>query len=81
MQNRAILELYTDDNSSKYSGNAKDILKSEKKKKKNQKLYNKQTSTAVTTEFLSQIPKRKKMSNEQFNLCEAETSLDVSQNL
>ena len=51
------------------------------KKKKYQKLYNKQTSTAVTTEFLSQIPKRKKMSNEQFNLCEAETSLDVSQNL
>ena len=49
-----------------------------KKKKKNQKHYNKQTSTAVTTEFLSQIPKRKKMSNEQFNLCEAETSLDVS---
>ena len=48
------------------------------KKKKNQKLYNKQTSNAVTTEFLSQIPKRKKMSNEQFNLCETETSLDVS---
>ena len=54
------------------------FLNLKKKKKKNQKLYNKQTSTAVTTKFLSQIPKRKKMSNEQFNLCEAETSLDVS---
>ena len=54
------------------------FLNLKKKKKNNQKLYNKQTSTAVTTEFLSQIPKRKKMSNEQFNLCEAETSLDVS---
>ena len=54
------------------------FLNLKKKKKNNQKLYNKQTSTAVTTEFLSQTPKRKKMSNEQFNLCEAETSLDVS---
>ena len=54
------------------------FLNLKKKKKNNQKLYNKQTSTAVTTEFLSQIPKRKKMSNEQFNLCEAETFLDVS---
>ena len=54
------------------------FLNLKKKIKNNQKLYNKQTSTAVTTEFLSQIPKRKKMSNEQFNLCEAETFLDVS---
>ena len=54
------------------------FLNLKKKIKNNQKLYNKQTSTAVTTEFLSQIPKRKKMSNEQFNLCETETSLDVS---
>ena len=57
------------------------FLNLKKKIKNNQKLYNKQTSTAVTTEFLSQIPKRKKMSNEQFNLCEAETFLDVSLNL
>ena len=34
------------------------------------------TSKAATTEFLSKIPNRKKMSNENFNLCEAETSLD-----
>ena len=38
----------------------------------------KQTSTAATTEFLSKIPNRKKISNEHFNLCEAEISLDVS---
>ena len=34
------------------------------------------TSKAATTEFLSKIPNRKKISNEDFNLCEAETSLD-----
>ena len=33
MQNQTIFELYTDDNKSKYSGNPKDILKSEKKEK------------------------------------------------
>ena len=33
-----------------------------------EKLYKKQTSTAATTEFLSKIPNRKKISNEQFNL-------------
>ena len=36
----------------------------------------KQTSTVATTEFLSGIPNRKKISNEHFNLCEAEISLD-----
>ena len=35
MQNQTILELYTDDNKSKYSSNPKDILKSEKKIMKN----------------------------------------------
>ena len=34
MQNQTIFELYTDDNKSKYSSNPKDILKSEKKKKR-----------------------------------------------
>ena len=29
-----------------------------------------------TNEFLSKIPNRKKMSNEQVNLCEAKISLD-----
>ena len=70
MQIQTIFELYTDDNKSKYS---KDILKSEKKI---EKLYFKQTSTAVTSEFLSKIPNIKKISNKQFNLCEVEISLD-----
>ena len=40
------------------------------------KPYNKWTSTAATTEFVCKIPNRKKISNEHFNLCEAEISLD-----
>ena len=73
MQNQTIFELYTDDNKSKYSSNPKDILKSAKKI---MKLYTKWTSTAATTEFVCKIPNRKKISNEHFNLCEAEISLD-----
>ena len=80
MQNQTIFELYTNDNKSKYSSNPKDILKSAKKKKrkeKKRKLYTKRTSTAAaTTEFVQKIPIRKKISNEYFNLCEAEISLD-----
>ena len=41
-----------------------------------EKLYTEQTSTAAATEFLSKIPNIKKISNEHFNLCEAEISLD-----
>ena len=40
------------------------------------KIYTKQTYTAATTEFLSNIFNRKKKSNEHFNLCEVEISLD-----
>ena len=40
------------------------------------KLYTKCTSRAATTEFVWKIPNRKKISYEQFNLCEAEISLD-----
>ena len=40
------------------------------------KLYTKGTSTAATTEFAYKIPDRKKKSNEHFNLCEAEISLE-----
>ena len=79
MQNQAIFELCTDDNKSKYSSNPKGILKSAQKKKK--KIYIKQNSTATTTtttEFLSKIPDRRKISNEQFNLFQAEISFDVS---
>ena len=73
MKNRTIYELYTDDNKSKYSSNHKDILKSAKKV---MKLYTKWTSTAATAEFVCKIPNRKKISNEHFNLCETEISLD-----
>ena len=72
MKNQTIFELYTDDNKSKYSSNPMNILKSEKK----MKLYTKCTSTAATTEFVWKIPNRKKISYENFNLCEAELSLD-----
>ena len=73
MQNQTIFELYTDDNKSKYSSNPMNILKSAKK---NMKLYTKLTSTAATTEFAWKIPNRKKISNEHFNICQAEISLD-----
>ena len=43
---------------------------------KKRKLYIKKTSTAATTEFDRKIPNRKKISNEYFNLCEAEISLN-----
>ena len=66
MEIQTIFELHSDNNKSKYS---KDILKFAKKKK-NEKLHIKQT------EFLSKIPNIKKISNEHFNLCEAEISLD-----
>ena len=39
-------------------------------------MYIKQNSTAATTEFIRIIPNRKKISNEHFNFCEAEISLD-----
>ena len=40
------------------------------------KLYTKWTSTTTTSEFVCKISNRKKISNEHFNLCEAEISLD-----
>ena len=56
---------------SKYSSTPKDILKSAKKK---EKLNTKETtSKAATAEFLSKVPNRTKISNEDFNLCEEET--------
>ena len=45
------------------------------KTKNYEKLYIEQTFTAATTEFVRKIPNRKKISNEHFNLCEAEISL------
>ena len=46
------------------------------KKKKKKFSPGKQTSTAATTKFVRKIPNRKKISNEHFNICEAEISLD-----
>ena len=45
-------------------------------KKKIGKLYTKRTSTAATTKFNQKIINRKKISNEHFNICEAEISFD-----
>ena len=73
MKNQTIFELYTSGNKSKYSSNPKGILKSARKI---MELYTKWTSTAATTELVCKIPKRKKISTEPFNLCEAEISLD-----
>ena len=58
----------TDDNKSKYS--------SKNLRNNIMKLYTKWISTAFTTEFVCKIPNRKKISNEHFNICEAEISLD-----
>ena len=70
---QTIFQLYNDDKKWKYSSNPKDILKSEKKNYENST----PTSTATSaTEFISKIPHRKKISNEHFNLLEAEISLD-----
>ena len=61
------------------SSSPKDILESEKKNKK--KLYTlhqgtETTSKAATSEFLSKIANRNKISNEDFTLCEEEIILD-----
>ena len=69
------IEPYTDDNKSKYSSNTRAFLNLQTIFY--EKLYIKQTSTAATNEFLSKIPKRKKLSNEHFNICEAAISWDV----
>ena len=74
MQNQTIFELYTDDNKFKYSKNPKGILKSAKKNY--EKLYTKRTSTAATTEFVQKISNRMKISNEDFDTCGTEISLD-----
>ena len=70
MQIQTIFELHTDGDKSK---NSRDKFKSAKKY---EKLYNKQTSTAATTEFLCKICNIKKICNEHINLFEVEISLD-----
>ena len=74
LQNWTKSKLYTDNNKSKYSSNPKDIFKSAKNFCET--LSTKETtSKAATTEFLTKIPNRKKISNEQFNISEAKISL------
>ena len=75
MQNQTVAELYTDDKKTKYSNNPKHILKSAKKFYEN--LYTRgKISRDAVDELLNKIPNPKKISNEYFNLCEAEISLD-----
>ena len=75
MQNQSISELYTNDNKSKISSNLQDIVKSANNYY--EKIYTKEaTSNDSTSKLFSKIPNRRKMSNEQCNLCEARISLD-----
>ena len=77
--NQTLSELYTYDNKSKYSSNPIDIFKSAKKEKKILWKTLHQGDNffkAATTEFLCKISNRKKIFNEQFNLCEAKISLE-----
>ena len=75
MQNQTISELYTDNKKNKYSNNPQDILKSAKNFYKD--LYTRgNISRDAINELLNKIPNSKKISMDQFNLCEAEISLD-----
>ena len=72
LQNQTISELYTDEYSN--PSNPKEISRSTKKIY--EKIFTKDTSSkAATTGFLNKTPNRKKISNEQINLCEAKISL------
>ena len=75
IQNQTIAELYIDDKKTKYSNNLKDILKSAKKFYENLQTRGNISRDAID-ELLNKIPNSKKISNEYFNLCEAEISLD-----
>ena len=66
MQNQTISELNTDDKKTKYFGNPNDIHKSTKN------FYEK---------LSSKIPNRKKISIEQFHLCEADEEDTANYNL
>ena len=75
MRNQTISELHIGDNKSKHSSNLSDILKSAKNFC--EKFYTKETTfKAATTTFLNKVSNRKKISSEQFLLCEAKISLD-----
>ena len=75
MQDQTISELNSDDKKSKYSYNPKDKLKSAKKNYEN--LFTRESvSESAINELLNKIPINKKISNEHFNLFEAEISLN-----
>ena len=75
MQNQTISELYTDDQKTKYSNNPRDILKSAKNFYED--LYTRgNIFRDAINELLKKIPNCKKISMDQFNLYEAEISLD-----
>ena len=62
LKNFSAYELYTVDNKSKYFSNPKNIFKSTKNLY--EELCTKETTTeAATTEFLSKMPSREKISN------------------
>ena len=70
-----IYEFYTDDKKLKYPSNPKDIFKCATNIY--EAIYTKETtSKAATTESLTKTPNKKKIFNEQFNLCETKISLD-----
>ena len=75
LKDKTILELYTDDQKSKYSSNPNELLKSAKNVYEN--LYTRETvSKSAIDELLNKIPTSRKISKEHFKLCEAEISLD-----
>ena len=80
MKNQAIFELYTDDNKWKYSSSPMNILKSAKKQQQQQQ-QQKNNETLHQVNFHSCyywicLGNYKRIPYENFNLCEAEISLD-----
>ena len=68
--------LYADDDKSKYSSNPKDILKFAKKLWNTlHERDNLQLDKAASTAFFTKITNRKKISTEEFNLCEVKKYL------
>ena len=75
IQNQTISELYTDDKKSKYLSSPKDIIKSAKDFYENLYIRENACKPAIN-ELLNNISIIKEISNEHFNLCETEITLD-----
>ena len=75
LQNESLSDLYTDDNKSKYSSYLRRFYEFWKFFMKNF-TARRQLPKLLLMAFFSKSPYRKKISNEQFNLCEAKISLD-----